>query len=78
MPTQALTVGPVETMKSERVSIWHAGTHDNSYGMRLTTLMIANKIADTSCPMSLLALHPNVRFTFYRPATTPPLSSPQE
>ncbi len=67
VPTQALTVGPVETWKARRVSIWHAGTHDNPFGMRLTTLMISKKIPDSSVPMSLLALHPNVRFNFYRP-----------
>ncbi|MCD6404463.1 MAG: glucosamine-6-phosphate isomerase, partial [Planctomycetes bacterium] len=68
VPTQALTVGAVETFKAERVSIWHAGTHDNPFGMRLTTLMISKTIVDTSVPMSLLALHPNVRFNFYTPA----------
>ncbi|KPK66097.1 MAG: glucosamine-6-phosphate isomerase [Planctomycetes bacterium SM23_32] len=67
VPTQALTVGPAETMNAERVSIWQAGTHDNPFGMRLTTLMIAERVPDTSVPMSLLALHPNVRFSFYRP-----------
>ncbi len=67
VPTQALTVGPAETMKSERVSIWQAGTHDNPFGMRLTTLMIAKELPDSAVPMSLLALHPNVRFSFYRP-----------
>jgi len=36
--------------------------------MRLTTLMISREIADSSCPMSLLALHPNVQFNFYRNA----------
>jgi glucosamine-6-phosphate deaminase len=66
VPTQALTVGPKETWQSERVSIWHAGAHDNPFGMRLTTLMIAKKIADTAVPMSLLALHSDVRFSFYR------------
>jgi len=66
VPTQALTVGPAETWKSERVSIWHAGNHDNPFGMRLTTLMIAKKMPDSAVPMSLLALHPNVRFSFYR------------
>ncbi|MCJ7821682.1 MAG: glucosamine-6-phosphate isomerase [Armatimonadetes bacterium] len=66
VPTQALTVGPAETWKSERVSIWQAGNHDNPFGMRLTTLMIAKKLADSAVPMSLLALHPNVRFSFYR------------
>ena len=67
VPTQALTVGPQETWKAERVSIWHAGKHDNPFGARLTSLMISKRIADSSVPMSLLALHPNVRFSFYRP-----------
>jgi glucosamine-6-phosphate deaminase len=66
VPTQALSVGPVETWKAERVSIWQAGNHDNPFGMRLTTLMISKKIPDAGVPMSLLALHPNVRFSFYR------------
>ncbi len=66
VPTQAITVGPVETWKSEKVSIWHAGMHDNPFGLRLTTFMISKKIADTSVPMSLLADHPNVQFNFYR------------
>ena len=68
VPTQAVTVGPIETWKSEKVSIWHAGTHDNPFGMRLTALMISEKLADSSVPMSLLADHPNVQFNFYRPA----------
>ncbi|NLE43866.1 MAG: glucosamine-6-phosphate isomerase [Chloroflexi bacterium] len=67
VPSQALTVGPTETWKSERVSIWQAGNHDNPFGMRLTTLMISKGIADSSVPMSLLADHPNVQFNFYRP-----------
>ncbi len=67
VPTQALTVGPAETWKSECVSIWQAGSHDNPFGMRLTTLMISRKLADSAVPMSLLALHPRVRFSFYRP-----------
>ncbi|MFH0964985.1 MAG: glucosamine-6-phosphate isomerase [Planctomycetota bacterium] len=66
VPTQALSVGPVETWKAERVSIWHPGHHDNPFGMRLTTLMISKKLPDSAVPMSLLALHPNVRFSFYR------------
>lgn len=66
VPTQAITVGPRETWKAERVSIWQAGNHDNPFGMRLTTLMIAKKLPDSSVPMSLLADHPNVRFHFYR------------
>ena len=66
VPSQAVSVGPVQTLRAERVSIWHAGTHDNPFGMRLTTLMISKKLADSSVPMSLLALHPNVQFNFYR------------
>lgn len=66
VPSSAISVGPIETWKAEKVSIWHAGAHDNPFGMRLTTLMIAKKIVDTSAPMSLLALHPNVQFHFYR------------
>ena len=68
VPTKAISVGPVQTWKAERVSIWHAGTHDNPFGMRLTALMIGKKIPDSSVPMSLLADHPNVQFNFYRPA----------
>jgi len=67
VPTQALSVGPAETWKAERVSIWQAGNHDNPFGMRLTTLMISKKMPDSAVPMSLLALHPNVRFSFYAP-----------
>ena len=67
VPSHALSVGPVETWKSESVSIWHAGAHDNPFGMRLTTLMISKRVPDSSVPMSLLADHPNVRFNFYRP-----------
>ena len=66
VPTQAITVGPVQTWQAEKVSIWQAGTHDNAFGMRLTTLMIGKRIADSSVPMSLLADHPNVQFNFYR------------
>ena len=68
VPKRAVTVGPQETWKAEKVSIWQAGTHDNPFGMRLTTLMIGKQIADSSVPMSLLAGHPNVQFNFYRPA----------
>jgi glucosamine-6-phosphate deaminase len=67
VPTQAITVGPVETWMAEKVSIWHAGMHDNPFGQRLTTYMISKKIADSSVPMSLLADHPDVQFNFYRP-----------
>ncbi len=68
VPRQALSVGPVETWKSEKVSIWQAGMHDNPFGMRLTAFMISKRIVDTSVPMSLLADHPNVQFNYYRPA----------
>jgi len=67
VPTQALSVGPVETWKSEKVSIWQAGNHDNPFGQRLTAYMISKKIPDSSVPMSLLADHPNVQFNYYRP-----------
>lgn len=67
VPTRAATVGPVETWKAEKVSIWQAGAHDSPFGMRLSTLMIAKKLPDSSVPMSLLADHPNVQFNFYRP-----------
>jgi glucosamine-6-phosphate deaminase len=66
VPTQAITVGPMETWKADKVSIWHAGMHDNPFGQRLTTFMISKKIMDSSVPMSLLADHPNVQFNFYR------------
>ena len=66
VPTQAITVGPVETWQAEKVSIWQAGTHDNPLGQRLTTLMISRGIADSAVPMSLLAEHPNVQFNFFR------------
>lgn len=67
VPTKAITVGPVETWMADKVSIWHAGMHDNPFGQRLTTYMISKNIVDTSVPMSLLADHPNVQFNFYRP-----------
>jgi glucosamine-6-phosphate deaminase len=67
VPSQALSVGPVETWKTDTVSIWHPGWHDNPFGLRLTTLMISKRIPDSSVPMSLLADHPDVRFNFYRP-----------
>lgn len=67
VPTEAVSVGPLETWKADKVSIWHAGNHDNPFGQRLTSLMIAKRIVDTSVPMSVLAEHPNVQFNFYRP-----------
>ncbi len=66
VPTKAITVGPVETWKAEKVSIWHAGNHDNPFGQRLTAFMISKRIVDTSVPMSLLAGHPNVQFHYFR------------
>jgi len=66
VPSQALTVGPMETWQAEKVSIWQAGNHDSPFGMRLTTLMISKKLPDSAVPMSLLADHPNVQFNFYR------------
>src|SRR5258708_7447212 len=65
VPTKAITVGPFETWKAEKVSIWHAGSHDNPFGQRLTPFMISKRIVDTSVPMSLLADHPNVQFIYY-------------
>ncbi|NUN93701.1 MAG: glucosamine-6-phosphate isomerase [Verrucomicrobiae bacterium] len=67
VPTHAATVGPVETWKSEKVSIWHPGHHDNPFGIRLTALMISKKIPDASVPMSLLADHPCIQFNYLRP-----------
>ncbi len=66
VPQKAITVGPEETWQADKVSIWHAGAHDNPLGQRLTTLMISKCIADSSVPMSLLCDHPNVQFNFYR------------
>jgi glucosamine-6-phosphate deaminase len=66
VPTKAISVGPAETWKAEKVSIWHAGKHDNPFGQRLTTWMISQRLVDSSVPMSLLADHPNVQFNFYR------------
>jgi glucosamine-6-phosphate deaminase len=66
VPTKAITVGPLETWKAEKVSIWHAGNHDNPFGQRLTALMISRGLVDTAVPMSLLAEHANVQFNYYR------------
>ena len=68
VPNQAISVGPVETWKAEKVSIWHPGIHDNPFGMRLTALMISKGISDSSVPMSLLADHPKVQFNYLRSA----------
>ena len=66
VPTAAITVGPVETWKADKISIWHAGNHDNPLGQRLTAYMIAHRIVDSAVPMSLLADHPNVQFNYLR------------
>ncbi len=66
VPMQAVTVGPRETWQAEKVSIWHAGAHDNPFGQRLTALMISKRIPDAAVPMSLLADHPNVQFNYLR------------
>src|SRR6185503_12470786 len=65
VPTKAITVGPAETWKAEKVSIWQAGNHDNPFGQRLTAYMISKKLPDSSVPMSLLADHPDVHFHYY-------------
>lgn len=67
VPTQAISVGPAETFRAEKVSIWHAGNHDNPFGQRLTAFMISKGIVDTAVPMSMLGLHPNVQFNYFRP-----------
>ena len=66
VPSEAVTVGPVETWKAKKISIWHPGHHDNPFGLRLSTLMISKKMADSRVPMSLLADHPCVQFNFLR------------
>ncbi len=66
VPTRAITVGPAETWKAEKISIWQAGVHDNPLGQRLTAFMISKRIMDSSVPMSLLADHSNVQFNYYR------------
>ncbi len=66
VPIRAATVGPVETWKTDCVSIWHPGHHDNPFGIRLSALMIAKKLVDSAVPISLLADHPQVRFSYYR------------
>ena len=67
VPSAAVSVGPKETWKAEKVSIWHPGHHDNPFGQRLSTFMISKKIADSCVPMSLLSKHPGeIIFNFYR------------
>jgi len=66
VPTEAATVGPRETWKAEKVSIWHPGHHDNPFGLRLSALMISKRLPDSSVPMSLLEDHINVHFHYLR------------
>jgi len=66
VPTQAVSVGPVETWQADKVSIWHAGSHDNAFGQRLTCFMISQRLPEAAVPMSLLADHPNVQFNYFR------------
>ena len=66
IPRQALTAGPLQTWKADKVSIWQAGTHDNAFGQRLSAFMISKRIMDSAVPMSLLADHPNVQFNYFR------------
>ncbi len=66
IPTKAITVGPVETWKTESMSIFHPGYHDNPFGQRLTALMISKKIADSAVPISLLSDHQDVHFHYLR------------
>jgi glucosamine-6-phosphate deaminase len=66
VPTHAMSVGPVQTWQADKVSIWHPGHHDNPFGIRLTALMISKRLPDASVPMSLLADHPNVQFSYFR------------
>jgi glucosamine-6-phosphate deaminase len=66
VPTKAITVGPAETWKAEKISIWHGGRHDNPFGQRLTPFMISKRIVSACVPMSLLADHPNVQFNYFR------------
>jgi glucosamine-6-phosphate deaminase len=65
VPNQAITVGPDETWRADKVSIWQAGHHDNPFGQRLTAYMISNRLIDSAVPMSLLADHPDVEFHYY-------------
>src|SRR5262245_7394500 len=69
VPTKAISVGPEETWRAEKVSIWHAGMHDNPFGQRLTCLMTANRIPDAAVPSSLLADQTDVQFHYVRIAT---------
>ena len=72
IPDRAVTVGPLETWKSDKVSIWHGGTHDSPFGIKMTAFMISKKICDTRVPMSLLGDHDNVQFNIVRNALREP------
>ena len=45
VPKMAITVGPKETWMAEKVSIWHAGLHDNPLGQRLTAQRVVPGLA---------------------------------
>jgi glucosamine-6-phosphate deaminase len=68
IPDRAVSVGPYETWKSEKVSIWHGGVHDSPFGIKMTAFMISKKILDSRVPMSLLGDHDNVQFNIVRHA----------
>lgn len=68
IPDRAVTVGPAETWKSAKVSIWHGGVHDSPFGIKLVAFMISKKLCDTRVPMSLLGDHENVQFNIVRHA----------
>ena len=65
VPQRAVTVGPVETWQSEKVSIWQAGTHDNPFGQRLTALMTPRACRQQRADVTV-ADHPNVQFNYFR------------
>ena len=68
VPTQAVTVGPVETWKAEKVSIWQAGQPRQPLRHAAHDLDdLQGSCPTAAVPMSLLADHPNVQFNFYRP-----------
>ncbi|MDD5748682.1 MAG: glucosamine-6-phosphate isomerase [Actinomycetota bacterium] len=71
VPKWAATVGPKETWKAERVSIWHPGYHDGPLGIKLTAMMVSRGIIDTAVPMSVLAEHRDVHFHIYKGAIIP-------
>src|SRR5260370_28242086 len=51
VPTQAITVGPVETWKAEKVSIWQARPHDNPFGQPLTADLISLRPPTACVPL---------------------------